>query len=182
MARSMQRRAAMLITRVESERLIIRRRVGAEALELPPFGIFSRWTGKELGSASLEPADERGTWSVSVWIEEGSDCAREAIAALTRVALELLEAERVEMIVLAGDEDGRGVLETLGFHRAERALSADGIVMDRWIATATATALRMVPRLRVLRGEGGDASAAAPVWVAGAARTVMADALANYAD
>src|SRR5262249_1695606 len=177
----------MFIESVESERLIIRRRVGADAIGLPPFWVFARREpGKELGAASLEPTGEPGSWSLRVWMAEGTDCATETIAALTRVALEMLRAKRVEVIVFADDEAGKGTLETLGFHATDRARTSDDKIMERWVATTPAAALRIVPHLRVMHS-ARDATVAAPlVWGPEAARTVMStvmsDALANYED
>jgi hypothetical protein len=181
----------MKIRRVETERLIIRSREGVEARGRLPVGVYLRATEAELGSAEIEPGDEPGTFTVSVWLEDAPDLAAEAVAALTRVGLELLGGERVDVIALAEDVSAARMLYRLGFRRAGRALAGEGgPLVERWAATATAAALRMVPSLRVLRSDGESLEAPAwtaeaaglAVWAPGYGRRAVAEALANYAD
>ena len=157
------------VARVETEWLIIRRRRAGDGHALV---ICARATGNVLGLAALEPADEPGVLDLSVSLDGEGEHAAEAIAALTCVGLDGLEAKRVDMVLLADDREGGFVLRALGFQPAERARpSEDGTVLVRWQTRETQAARRAVPFLRV-SGE--------PVMPRTV--TLIADAVSNYAD
>jgi hypothetical protein len=159
----------MDVARVETERLIIRRRQAGDRHALI---ICARATGDVLGLAALDPADEPGVLDLGVRLEGDGDHAAEAIAALTCVGLEGLDAERIDMILLADDLEGGFVLRALGFQPAERARPvADGPILVRWQARETQAARRAVEYLRV---------SGAPVMPRTV--TIFADAVSNYAD
>src|SRR5262249_61483639 len=105
--------------------------------------ICARAPGGVLGLAALDPADEPGVLDLGVRLDGEGEHAAEAIAALTCVGLEALDAERVDMILLADDLEGGFVLRALGFQPAERAQPvADGPLLVRWQARGTQAAAR----------------------------------------
>ena len=83
------------------------------------WGVFDRSTGRLLGEVALTHPDwEARTVEVAYWLRrtaEGHGYMREALALLTRLAFDLLEANRVVVRVETRNERSRRVPEALGY-------------------------------------------------------------------
>jgi RimJ/RimL family protein N-acetyltransferase len=82
------------------------------------YGIFSRDEQEALGGTGLHKRHGEDAFEIGYWIREsrsGEGLATEASAALTRVAFELCEVDRVEIRVDPANERSRRVARKLGY-------------------------------------------------------------------
>lgn len=93
------------------------------------YGLFDREHGQVLGSVGLHPRIGPGGLEIGYWIDqnhEGRGLVSEAVGALARVALELMQAEYVEIRHEPANERSGRVPERLGFTR-------DGLLRRRCV-------------------------------------------------
>jgi RimJ/RimL family protein N-acetyltransferase len=87
------------------------------------YGIFSSDEAEVVGGTGLHPRVGAGALEIGYWIREsrvGAGFATEATAALTQVALEICEVDRVEIRVDPANEPSMGVPRKLGFAEEAR--------------------------------------------------------------
>jgi RimJ/RimL family protein N-acetyltransferase len=82
------------------------------------YGIFDRGEARVLGGTGLHPLPGEDAFEIGYWIRKsdaGRGLATETSAALTRVALELCDADRVHIRVDPGNEGSLAIPRKLGF-------------------------------------------------------------------
>jgi RimJ/RimL family protein N-acetyltransferase len=98
--------------------LIKRFRVAFDSGTNFTYGIFDRDEGELLGSTGLHPRAGPGGLEIGYWVRASrlrQGIATESSAALTRVAFELCEADRVEIRIDPANAASLGVPRRLGF-------------------------------------------------------------------
>lgn len=82
------------------------------------YGIFDRTDGRCLGGSGLHPRTTAGALEIGYWVVKdrwGQGIATEVAGALTRVAFEIMEADRVEIRVAPDNARSIAVPRKLGF-------------------------------------------------------------------
>lgn len=82
------------------------------------YGIFDRSEERVLGGTGLHPMPGEGVFEIGYWIrtsEAGKGLATETSAALTRVAFELCDVDRLHIRVDPGNERSLAIPRKLGF-------------------------------------------------------------------
>jgi RimJ/RimL family protein N-acetyltransferase len=82
------------------------------------YGIFDRHDGRSLGGCGLHPRTTEGALEIGYWVVQdrwGQGIATEVASALTRVAFEVMEADRVEIRVAPNNTRSLAVPRKIGF-------------------------------------------------------------------
>jgi RimJ/RimL family protein N-acetyltransferase len=171
----------------DAARLLRRWRARFDLDEGYVYGIFLRQEGRFIGCAELLAKP----WALGYWLHRdfmGHDYAAEVAAALTRVVLGLLGAERLETSCDPEDEASWRIAERVGFRHETTVRAADGREQMVWAmrsdalegSRAAATRLCASDGIgRTLLDDRGQAPAPLAAWTElvrylGATRTILA--------